>query len=157
MFVGRYDSPLGGIKIVSDGCFITEVAFDETCQQGQDCPAIDAAKKWLDEYFDCKVPTQKVQLKTEGMPFQKSVWQLLEKLDYGQSITYGQLAEALAKQSGIKKMSARAVGRAVGANKIAIMIPCHRVLGAGGRLTGYAGGLDKKIGLLNIEMIKYKN
>lgn len=100
-----------------------------------------------------KEPDFSVPLHFSGTEFQKEVWKLLCDIPYGQTVTYGELARSLALQKGIPHMSAQAVGGAVGHNKISILVPCHRVLGSGGSLTGYAGGLDKKRYLLKLEHI----
>lgn len=86
-----------------------------------------------------------------GTEFQSAVWEILRRIPYGRTITYGEIAGQLAAQRDVKKMSAQAVGGAVGHNKISIIIPCHRVVGSNGSLTGYAGGIDKKIALLKLE------
>ena len=86
-----------------------------------------------------------------GTPFQKEVWELLRKIPYGQTTTYGALAGQIAKQRGLERMSAQAVGSAVGHNELSIIVPCHRVVGGNGSLTGYAGGIGKKIALLKLE------
>lgn len=117
---------------------------EESC-----CTVFEALRAWLADYFAGKKPELKIPLAPQGTPFQKSVWEQLLKIPYGQASTYGALAEKLA--SGTKNASARAVGGAVGRNPISILIPCHRVLGAGGALTGYAGGLEKKTFLLKLE------
>ncbi len=113
-------------------------------------PVLLRTKAWLDAYFRGDRPELEIPLDPRGTAFQRRVWDLLTKIPYGESTTYG----ALAVQLGIQ--SAQAVGQAVGANPISILIPCHRVLGSGGKLTGYAGGLDKKIFLLDLERIPYK-
>ena len=87
----------------------------------------------------------------KGSPFQRAVWELLKRIPYGATTTYGALAKEIARSRGLPRMSAQAVGGAVGSNPIAILVPCHRVLGASGRLTGYAGGMDKKVRLLEFE------
>lgn len=111
-------------------------------------------KKWLDEYFKGNRPNTKyLNLSPIGNEFRQSVWKILCKIPYGEVTTYGDIAKELAKQKGIERMSAQAVGGAVGHNPISIIIPCHRVIGKNGKLTGYAGGLDKKIKLLKIEGI----
>ena len=89
--------------------------------------------------------------------FRKSVWEILLTIPYGQTITYGQIAEIIAAQSGLQRMSAQAVGGAVGHNSISLIIPCHRVVGADGNLTGYAGGIDKKNRLLRLEKAEIKD
>ena len=111
-------------------------------------------KKWLDEYFKGnRQNTKYLNLSPIGNEFRQSVWKILCKIPYGEVTTYGDIAKELAKQKGIERMSAQAVGGAVGHNPISIIIPCHRVIGKNGKLTGYAGGLDKKIKLLKIEGI----
>ena len=111
-------------------------------------------KKWLDEYFKGNRPNTKyLNLSPIGNEFRQSVWKILCKIPYGEVTTYGDIARELAKKKGIERMSAQAVGGAVGHNPISIIIPCHRVIGKNGKLTGYAGGLDKKIKLLKIEGI----
>ena len=111
-------------------------------------------KKWLDEYFKGNRPNTKyLNLSPIGNEFRQSVWKILCKIPYGEVTTYGDIAKEIAKQKGIERMSAQAVGGAVGHNPISIIIPCHRVIGKNGKLTGYAGGLDKKIKLLKIEGI----
>ena len=111
-------------------------------------------KKWLDEYFKGNRPNTKyLNLSPIGNEFRQSIWKILCKIPYGEVTTYGDIARELAKQKGIERMSAQAVGGAVGHNPISIIIPCHRVIGKNGKLTGYAGGLDKKIKLLKIEGI----
>ena len=115
-------------------------------------------KKWLDEYFKGNRPNIKyLNLSPIGNEFRQSVWKILCKIPYGEVITYGDIAKELAKQKGIERMSAQAVGGAVGHNPISIIIPCHRVIGKNGKLTGYAGGLNAKKYLLNLENadIKY--
>lgn len=86
-----------------------------------------------------------------GTPFQMEVWELLRKIPYGKTTTYGELAEQIAKQRGLERMSAQAVGSAVGRNEISLIVPCHRVVGTNGSLTGYAGGIDKKMTFLKLE------
>lgn len=153
----NYASPLGTITIAAENGAIVALLLP-----GQTCPylknavigttaELQAAIIWLEDYFAGHAPAVNIPLAPRGTAFQQSVWQLLRQIPYRQSTTYG----ALAKKLG-QKMSAQAVGQAVGKNPISIMIPCHRVLGAGGTLTGYAGGLDKKITLLNLEGIVYK-
>ncbi|MBQ7846679.1 MAG: methylated-DNA--[Clostridia bacterium] len=113
------------------------------------------AKAWLDRYFACEKPTPgELPLKPMGSDFRKSVWRHLLKIPYGKTTTYGAIAEKVAREMGKEKMSAQAVGGAVGHNPISIIIPCHRVVGAGGNLVGYTGGLEKKIFLLGHEGVK---
>lgn len=155
MFAQAYDSPIGRIKLVSDGEAITQLCFDENASNQKTCPVLEKAKLWLDEYFALKKPTQTVALKLSGTEFQTKVWQIVQRIGYGESKSYIEIAEELARETG-KLVSPRAVGRAVGANKIAILIPCHRVLSSKAKLTGYAWGLDKKTALLNLEGVAYK-
>ncbi|MGM9529892.1 MAG: methylated-DNA--[protein]-cysteine S-methyltransferase [Phascolarctobacterium sp.] len=108
-------------------------------------------KQWLDEYFAGHCPDFTPPLKPQGTPFQELVWQLLLDIPYGATTTYGELAQAVAQRLGKERMSAQAVGQAVGRNPIAIIIPCHRVVGSKGQLTGYAGGLERKRALLELE------
>lgn len=110
-----------------------------------------AGSCWLDVYFTGREPDFMPPLNPVGSGFQRAVWELLLQIPYGQTTTYGALARKLAQQQGLAHMSAQAVGGAVGRNKISILIPCHRVVGTGGRLTGYAGGVDRKAGLLELE------
>lgn len=111
-------------------------------------------KKWLDKYFNYEKPkTDELPLAPIGSEFRQRVWKILCEIPYGEVTTYGDIAKRLIKDTGKTSISAQAVGNAVGHNPISIIIPCHRVIGANGNLTGYAGGLDKKIQLLKIEKI----
>lgn len=150
--MSMYRSPLGLLKLQSDGNCLTRLDFvreKETIEEKADA-AIAQTVRWLDAYFSRSVPGALPPLRLEGTGFQKAVWALLMNIPYGQTTTYGALAKQMEKQLS-KRMSAQAVGGAVGRNPIAILVPCHRVLGADGSLTGYAGGLDKKQALLTIE------
>ena len=117
----------------------------------QDTPVLLETTQWLDVYFAGKEPDFTPLLHLVGSDFRQAVWNILLSIPYGRTMTYGQIAKQLAKNTGIDKMSAQAVGGAVGHNPISIIVPCHRVVGASGSLTGYAGGLDKKIALLELE------
>lgn len=158
-YISRYHSPLGEIILSADECGLTGLRFDsQTTMQhsnsdSENC-AITAAKEWLDIYFSGQTPDFEPTLHLTGTPFQLDVWEILRAIPYGQTTTYGAIAERIAAGRGVARMSAQAVGGAVGRNKIAIIVPCHRVIGADGSLTGYAAGLDKKIKLLEIERIK---
>ena len=111
-------------------------------------------KNWLNRYFSGKKPDIKeIPVKFIGNEFRKSVWKILCKIPYGKVITYNYIAKQIANQRGMTKMSAQAVGGAVGHNPISIIIPCHRVIGKNGKLTGYAAGLDKKTKLLELEAL----
>ena len=116
-------------------------------------PVFEQTEQWLQIYFSGKEPVFSVPLHFSGTDFQKEVWKLLCTIPYGQTTTYGEIASRLALQKGLPHMSAQAVGGAVGPNKISVLVPCHRVLGSNGSLTGYAGGLEKKKYLLELEHI----
>ena len=111
----------------------------------------EETRKWLDIYFSGKAPDFTPPLKMETTPFRKAVWELLLTIPFGQTLTYGGIADRVAKQMGLPHMSAQAVGGAVGHNPISLIIPCHRVVGTDGSLTGYAGGIEKKLHLLTME------
>ncbi|HIR04078.1 MAG: methylated-DNA--[protein]-cysteine S-methyltransferase [Acutalibacteraceae bacterium] len=158
----RYLSPLGPLVVVSDGKHIVGLWMEgqkyfsdtikETPTEKESLPALQAAKNWLDRYFSGQKPESgELLLAPAGGDFRQEVWDILRSIPYGRVTTYGQIAKAIAKKRRIKSMSAQAVGGAVGRNPISIMIPCHRVIGANGSLTGYAGGLSKKKKLLELE------
>ena len=151
-----YESPLGLIHLCCDDGFLSAVTFAGQKYENQHIsenvvfgshPVLEQTKAWLSLYFEGKIPDFLPPLKPEGTPFQQKVWELLLEIPYGQTITYG----CLARKLGCK--SAQAVGGAVGRNPISILIPCHRVMGADGKLTGYAGGLSRKEALLKSEHI----
>lgn len=111
-------------------------------------------KNWLDRYFDFQKPEiSELPISPIGSSFRQDVWNILCEIPYGQVVTYGEIAQKIAKKRGIKKMSARAVGAAIGHNPISVIIPCHRVVGSNGKLTGYAAGLETKIKLLKHENV----
>lgn len=156
----HYDSPLGGITLSSNGAELTGLWFDGQKYFGDTLtnartetylPVFAQAIRWLDIYFSGKAPDFTPPLCMETTPFRKAVWEIMLTIPFGQTMTYGQIAERMAKQKGLPKMSAQAVGNAVGHNSISLIIPCHRVVGANGSLTGYAGGIDKKARLLALE------
>jgi len=158
----NYSSPLCQIMLASDGENLIGLWLEgqkyyggsvkESMSQKDDLPVFLAAKAWLDRYFRGEKPDiSELPLAPAGSDFSKEVWDILCKIPYGEHTTYGGIAKTLAKKHGKKSMSAQAVGGAVGHNPISIIIPCHRVIGANGSLTGYAGGIDKKIKLLNHE------
>lgn len=162
-YIYHYSSALGGITMASNGTHLTGLWFDgqkyfaDTLQnpvQEKSLPVFEDTCRWLDIYFSGKEPgfTPPIQMRTT--PFRKQVWEIMLQIPYGHTMTYGEIASKIAKQNGLKKMSAQAVGGAVGHNSISLIIPCHRVVGANGKLTGYAGGLDKKIYLLKLEGVK---
>ena len=117
----------------------------------RETPALLEAKRWLDIYFSGKEPDFTPPLHPIGSAFRQSVWEILLQIPYGKTTTYGEITRQLSEKMGLSRMSAQAVGGAVGHNKIAIIIPCHRVVGTNGSLTGYAGGIDKKGKLLELE------
>ena len=158
-YTAHYDSPLGGITIASDGEALTGLRFEGE-KHSADAPedtgaeelsVIRQTKKWLNSYFSGKTPDFTPPLCLKTAAFRRAVWDIVRTIPYGKTMTYGEIAEILAKRKGLVRMSAQAVGQAVGQNPISIIIPCHRVVGAGGKLTGYAGGLDKKEALLALE------
>lgn len=159
MYTETYISPLGEILISSDEIGLTGLWFKEqkyfalTLKDPvkQETPVITETKKWLDIYFQNKIPDFTPPLHPSGTLFQCQVWNLLLKIPYGKTVTYGMLAEIIAHEKKIKRMSAQAIGNAVGHNPISIIIPCHRVLGKDGSLTGYAGGIERKEKLLLLE------
>lgn len=147
-YISSYESPLGFLILKSDGQSITEISFSESdIQEQNSCPVLENCKEQLGNYFSGKLPVFDLPLKPEGTGFQQSVWAELLKIPYGETITYMELAVRLGDVKAI-----RAVGTANGRNPIAIIIPCHRVIGAGNKLTGYAGGIWRKKALLELEM-----
>ena len=155
----EYTSPMGTLTLTGDDSFLTGLWL--TPRTGlilrDDLPVFAQTKDWLDRYFRRQVPDPKyLPLCPAGTDFQKRVWQILLAIPFGESRSYGQLAREMARLLGKEKMSAQAVGNAVGRNPICIIIPCHRVLGAQGQITGYTGGLEYKRWLLRHEGIPYK-
>ena len=154
-----YKSPLGTILLAANEIGLTGLWFEGQKYFARTLPkehisketsVLAEAKRWLDIYFAGKEPDFLPPLHPVGSSFQQSVWKILLTIPYGQIITYGDIARQLAAQQG-GRGSAQAVGGAVGHNKVSIIIPCHRVVGTNGSLTGYAGGIDKKIKLLELE------
>ena len=152
-FIGYYISPLGGMTLSSDGEALTGLRFDTVfTEQEKDLPVFNETKRWLDTYFKGIDPDFTPPLKLRGSDFRKAVWKILLEIPFGQTRTYGQVAARFSV-----RMAARAIGGAVGHNPIALIVPCHRVVGANGKLTGYAAGTDKKIKLLELEKIRSDN
>ena len=158
----HYASPLGGITIAGDGDALTGLWFDgqkyfaeslDTEHESADLPIFEETKRWLDIYFSGREPDFTPALNMKTTPFRKAVWEVMLSIPYGKTMTYGQIAVEIARQRGLENMSAQAVGGAVGHNSISLIIPCHRVVGTNGSLTGYAGGLDRKTALLELEGI----
>ncbi len=158
----NYKSPVGNLTIASDeksivGLWIeNQKYFKETIHskliRKDDLPILNQARKWLDRYFKKQNPSYKeLKLNPEGNSFRKIVWNHLLEIPYGKTTTYGEIAKKVAKELGKEKMSAQAIGGAVGHNPISIIIPCHRVVGKNGDLTGYAGGIETKKKLLELE------
>ena len=166
----HYNSPLGGITLACDEEGLTGLWFDGQKyfgdgilkggakkeqgaeeKEGKRSPVLEQTVKWLDLYFSGRKPDFTPPLHLVGSEFRHAVWEMLLKIPYGQTTTYKELAGRIAEQWEIKTMSAQAVGGAVGHNPVSIIVPCHRVLGTDGSLTGYAGGIDKKISLLTLE------
>ena len=159
-FVQHYDSPLGGILLAADEGGLTGLWFDgqkyfardlPARHTEQDTPILSEARRWLDIYFSGREPDFTPPLHPIGSAFRQSVWEILLQIPYGHTMTYGEIARQLAEKRGAKAVSAQAVGGAVGHNEISVIIPCHRVVGTNGSLTGYAGGIDKKVKLLELE------
>lgn len=161
----KYKSPIGLLTIISDENNIVSlqtenskypVKFDKAeIIEKDDVEVLESAKEWLDKYFKGQNPSiSEIPLKPIGNEFRQLVWKLLCEIPYGKVVTYGDIAKKVAKIQNKEKMSAQAVGGAIGHNPIFIMIPCHRVIGANGNLTGYAGGIEVKRKLLELESKK---
>lgn len=155
-----YRSPLGNITLEADDRELTGLWFEGQKYypdfsgkpfDEKETRALSLAKEWLDIYFSGKEPDIKVPIHFSGTAFRNKVWEMLLSIPYGKTVTYGQIADMLAKKRGTERMSARAVGGAVGHNRISIIVPCHRVIGSDGSLTGYAGGTERKRELLKLE------
>ena len=159
-YTQHYDSPLGGITLAGDGAALTGLWFDgqkyfaaalDPEYEEKPLPLFDEAKRWLDLYFSGREPDFTPPLRMKATPFRRAVWEILLRIPYGKTMRYGEIAALLAAQRGLPRLSAQAVGGAVGHNPISLIIPCHRVVGADGSLTGYAGGIEKKQALLLLE------
>ena len=165
----NYSSPLGLITMASDGekliglwlegqkYFANDIA--EPMIENNDLNIFIDTKQWLNRYFIGEQPNiHELEIAPRGGEFRKVVWDILCEIPYGETITYGEIAKRVAFKMNKKSMSSQAIGGAVGHNPISIIIPCHRVVGANGNLTGYAGGINKKIKLLEhegVEMSKF--
>ncbi len=159
-----YESPLGRITLASDGNSLVGLWFCDQKYYGatlrdvcvkKELPVFDEAIRWLNLYFSGSEPDFTPRLSMRATAFRRAVWRILLTIPFGETVTYGEIAERLAKEMNCERMSARAVGSAVGHNAISLMIPCHRVVGADGSLTGYAGGLERKRRLLELEHVKF--
>ena len=162
-YISYYDSPLGKMLLATDEIGLTGVWFDaqkyfacclDEAYEEKEIPLFADVKKWFDVYFSGKEPDILIPLHLIGTKFQMEVWEILCTIPYGKTKTYGEIARQIAFKRGIRTMSAQAVGGAVGHNPVSVIVPCHRVIGTNGSLTGYAGGIDKKIKLLEIEKAK---
>ncbi|NLB49131.1 MAG: methylated-DNA--[protein]-cysteine S-methyltransferase [Erysipelotrichia bacterium] len=165
MYKTTMDSPLGMITLVSDGINLVGLAIkgqesiDKTLKEkvveNDRLPLFELTKKWLERYFKGQTPKiSEIPLAPIGGEFRQTVWQMLCEIPYGEVVTYGDIAKRIALKMNKPKMSSQAIGGAVGHNPISIIIPCHRVVGANGNLTGYAGGIDLKIKLLELENVE---
>ena len=159
-YTAKYQSPVGEILLAADEIGLTGLWFDgekfyadslDPEHEERELPIFETVRKWLDIYFSGKEPDFMPPVHMIGSPFRLSVWELLRQIPYGETVTYGELAKMVAEKRGLSRMSAQAVGGAVGHNEISIIVPCHRVVGSDGSLTGYAGGVDKKERLLTLE------
>lgn len=159
-YIYHYNSPLGKIIIASDGNALIGLWFEGQKHFGKglseeyeqkNLPIFEQTVNWLDIYFSGKAPEFTPKLNIRGSEFGKAVCKIMLGIPFGETITYGEIAKKIAMQRGAASMSAQAVGGAVGRNPVSIIIPCHRVVGSGGSLTGYAGGLEKKKKLLILE------
>ena len=159
-YTARYASPLGEILLAADEQGLTGLWFQgqarfaaglEAGAREGPSPYLDDAQSWLDAYFAGEEPPERPPLHLSGSPLQRQVWALLQQIPRGRTTTYGALAKQIAQARGLARFSAQAVGQAVGRNPVSILVPCHRVLGANGSLTGYAGGLERKRALLRLE------
>ena len=159
-YIHHYNSPLGGITLASDRNALTGLWFDgqkyfAECLDGdyqeEILPIFKQTEKWLNIYFNGQAPDFTPPLEMKTTDFRKEVWKIMLSIPYGETMTYGEIAKRIAKQKGVQRISAQAVGGAVAHNAISLIIPCHRVVGKNGSLTGYAGGIDKKAKLLKME------
>ena len=160
MFESRLHSPLGEVRLRSDGESLTGLWFVGQVNDAKeisdleiknDLPIFGQVESWLESYFSGKQTSITIPLQPKGTSFQQRVWQILQEIPYGETMTYGEIAQRIAQEKGVETFSAQAVGQAVGKNPISILIPCHRVLGKNGALTGYAGGVHRKEQLLQLE------
>lgn len=155
-----YDSPIGSLTVMSDGVSVTGLSMERQrylpeLEGAMDGGALEIhrdAALWLDRYFGGGRPTPgEIRFSTSGTPFRLAVWEILCRIPYGQTVSYGDIAREMAAKTGVRVMSAQAVGGAVGHNQIGIIIPCHRVIGSDGGLGGFSCGMEKKIFLLRHE------
>lgn len=159
-YITHYTSPVGEILLAADEAGLTGLWFEGQKfyarglgreYQEKEAPVLEQTRDWLDIYFSGREPDFRPPLHLEGSAFQKEVWEILCRIPYGKTTTYGAVAGEIARKRGLARMSARAVGGAVARNAVSIIVPCHRVTGADGSLTGYAGGMERKRFLLKLE------
>jgi len=159
-YVHHYKSPLGGITLASDGTALVGLWFDEqrffasTLSRDQEekaLPVFEQVVRWLDLYFSGRDPGFTPPLKLCATEFRQAVCKIMLAIPYGRTMTYGAIAQIIARQRGVPRMSAQAVGGAVGHNPVSLIVPCHRVIGADRALVGYGGGLERKAALLELE------
>ena len=157
-YTHRYESPLGSMTMTSDGEALTGLRFDRQEHAAdtyaeESLPVFEETVRWLDLYFSGRIPDFTPSLRMAGTPFRKAVWEILLTIPYGRTMTYGEVAAKIAEQQGRARMSAQAVGGAASRNPVALIVPCHRVIGSDGSLTGYAAGTDRKRRLLEMEKV----
>lgn len=159
-YVYHYQSPLGGITLTSDGAALVGLWFDKQRffadsvvqdHEEKSLPVFEQADRWLDLYFSGRDPGFAPPVTLRTTEFRQAVCRIMLTIPYGRTMTYGRIAEIVARQRGVPRMSAQAVGGAVGHNPVSLIIPCHRVIEAGSALVGYGGGLDRKAALLELE------
>lgn len=165
-YTAAYDAPVGSILLAGDETGLTGLWISgskyyadslDTEREEKETVILKKAKSWLDIYFSGKEPDFTVPIHLIGTPFRLMVWEVLQQIPYGKTMTYGEIARIIAEKAGRTRMSAQAVGGAIGHNPISIIIPCHRVVGTDGSLTGYAGGVAKKAELLALEGVDMSN
>ena len=165
-YLSHYESPVGHLLLADENEHLVGLwiegqkyypcLYDRDIEVN-DTPVLNKTKSWLDRYFSNQKPAiSQLELSPEGSEFRKLVWEILCEIPYGETTTYGKIAEEAARRTGKERISAQAVGGAVGHNPISIIIPCHRVIGSDGSLTGYAAGTDKKAWLLHHEGVDIK-
>lgn len=159
-YTSHWQSPIGGILLAADETGLTGLWFEgqkyfakslDPTHEEKELAVFEQTKEWLTVYFSGREPDFMMPLHMIGSPFQLSVWEILRQIPFGETTTYGEIAKIIARQRGLPHMSAQAVGSAIARNKISVIVPCHRVIGTNGSLTGYAGGIDKKVYLLKME------
>ena len=167
IYTTHYESPVGRILLAEKGESLIGLwlegqkyflgSINEDTTEKENTPVFRQTRNWLDSYFAGERPSiSQLNLLPAGSKFRRLVWKILCEIPYGEVTTYGEISKKIAEQCGLQRMSAQAVGGAVGHNPISIIIPCHRVVGSNGNLTGYAGGIQKKAMLLKHEGVSLK-